>query len=103
MPNELQIKTATLPIKAAEALVIYVTEDAEPTGGAASVWQSTGLDWAKVAGSAGFKGKQGQVLDLLAPSGLGADRLVVLGSGKPGQGTSLSSLDRPRRLARRPS
>jgi leucyl aminopeptidase len=90
MPHELSIKTAALPVKATGALVVYVAEDAEPTGGAASVWQATGLDWAKLAAASGFKGKQGQVLDLLAPPNVEAQRLLVLGSGKPGQGTSLS-------------
>jgi len=91
MPHELSIKTAALPVKATGALVVYVGEDAAPTGGAAAVWQATGLDWSKLATASGFKGKQGQVLDLLAPPNLDAQRLLVLGSGKPGQGTSLSA------------
>jgi leucyl aminopeptidase len=91
MPHELSIKTAALPLKATGALVVYVSEDAAPTGGAASVWQATGLDWSTLATASGFKGKQGQVLDLLAPPNVDAQRLVVLGSGKPGQGTSLSA------------
>lgn len=91
MPHELSIKTAALPVKATGALVVYVAEEAEPTGGAASVWQATGLEWSKLAAASGFKGKQGQVLDLLAPPNIDAQRLLVLGSGKPGQGTSLSA------------
>ena len=91
MPHELTIKTAALPVKATAALVVYVAEDAEPTGGAASLWQATGLDWGKLAAASGFKGKQGQVLDLLVPPNLDAQRLLVLGSGKSGQGTSPSA------------
>ena len=91
MPHELSIKTVALPLKATGALVVYVGEDAAPAGGAASVWQATGLDWSKLATASGFKGKQGQVLDLLAPPNVDAQRLLVLGSGKPGQGTSLSA------------
>jgi leucyl aminopeptidase len=91
MPHELSIKTAALPVKATGALVVYVAEEAEPTGGAAAVWQATGLDWGKLATASGFKGKQGQVLDLLAPPNVDAQRLLVLGSGKPGQGASLSA------------
>jgi len=91
MPHELSIKTAALPVKATGALVVYVGEDAEPTGGAASVWQTIGLEWSRLAAASGFKGKQGQVLDLLAPPNIEAQRLLVLGSGKPGQGTSLSA------------
>jgi len=91
MPHELSIKTAALPVKATGALVVYVAEDAEPAGGAASVWQATGLDWGKLTAASGFKGKQGQVLDLLAPPNVEAQRLLVLGSGKPGNGQSLSA------------
>ena len=36
----------------------------------------------RAARTEGFKGKKGKVLDLVAPSGLKADRLIVLGLGK---------------------
>lgn len=91
MPHELQIKTATLSLKATGALVVYVAEEAVPAGGAAAVWQSTGLDFGKVAAAARFRGKQGQLLDIPAPAGLDADRLLVLGAGKPGHATGLSA------------
>jgi leucyl aminopeptidase len=91
MPHELIVKTAALPVKATGALVVYVAEDAEPTGGAAAVWQATGLDWAKLAAASSFKGKQGQMLDLLAPPNVEAQRLLVLGSGKPSNGSSPSA------------
>lgn len=91
MPNRIEIKTAALPLKATGTLVVYVAEDSMPSGGAADVWKATGLDWDKVASAANFKGKQGQLIDLLAPAGVAADRLLVLGSGKAGQGASLSA------------
>jgi leucyl aminopeptidase len=91
MPHELSLKTAALPVKSTGVLVVYVAEDAEPTGGAAATWQATGLDWGKLSSASGFKGKQGQALDILAPPNLDAQRLLVLGSGKAGQGTSLSA------------
>lgn len=91
MPHHIEINTATLPLTATGTLVIYVAEDAEPVGGAAAVWQATGLDWSRVATAAGFKGKPGHVIDLVAPAGIEAERLLVLGSGKTGQGTSLSA------------
>ncbi len=90
-PHRIEINTATLPLTATGTLVIYVAEDAEPAGGAAAVWQATGLDWKRIATAAGFKGKQGQVIDLVAPAGIEAERLLVLGAGKTGQGTSLSA------------
>ena len=38
----------------------------------------------RAASTSGFKGKSGSVLDILAPSGLKVDRLVVTGTGKSG-------------------
>jgi leucyl aminopeptidase len=84
MPQQLQIKTASTKATTDGALVIYVAEDASPTGEAAAIWQATGIDWSKAASAASFKGKQGQVLDIVAPAGLEANRLLILGSGKSG-------------------
>ncbi|KZM50330.1 leucyl aminopeptidase [Labrenzia sp. OB1] len=38
----------------------------------------------RAAGIAGFKGQKKSSLDLVAPAGLGLDRLIVFGIGKPG-------------------
>ena len=89
MPNEITIQTAPLPAETAGAFVIYADESAAPAGGGADIWKATGLDWARVSEAAGFRGKQGQVLDLVAPAGLGAKRLIVLGAGKPDPNASL--------------
>jgi leucyl aminopeptidase len=91
MPHRIEVHTASLPLAATGTLVIYVAEDAEPTGGAAAVWTSTGLDWNRITTASGFRGKQGHAIDLVAPPGLEAERLLGLGSGKAGQGTSLSA------------
>jgi leucyl aminopeptidase len=84
MPQVLTLETAALPPKGTDVLVIYVAEGAAPERAAADIWSATGLDWARVSAAAGFKGRQGQVLDLVAPPGLEAQRLVVLGCGKAG-------------------
>jgi leucyl aminopeptidase len=39
---------------------------------------------ARAAGAAGYKGKAMAALDILAPAGLGLDRLIVVGTGKLG-------------------
>ncbi len=91
MPSRIEIKTAALTPKATGTLVIYAAEDAGPAGAAATAWQATGLDFATVAAAAGFKGKQGTAFEILTPQGLSADRLLVLGSGKAGEGTSPSA------------
>ena len=82
MPHELTIKTASLTADADGALAFYVGEGAEPSGTGAKVWAATGLDWSRAAGAAGFKGKPGNALDVIAPPNLKANRLIVLGSGK---------------------
>ncbi|RUT28526.1 leucyl aminopeptidase [Arsenicitalea aurantiaca] len=81
MPRELVIKTAPMPARPTGTLVIYAAEGAAPADGGTAVWAATGLDWAEVSEAAGFKGKQGQALDIVKPAGLEASRLLVLGSG----------------------
>ncbi len=82
MTQELSIKTASLSAKSAGILVIYVPEGAEPSGAGLDLWKKTGLDFAKLSKAGNFTGKQGQVLSVLAPPNLDADRLFVLGTGK---------------------
>ena len=82
MSQSLVIKTAALPLESAALVVIYAGEGMPPRGAAAEVWAQTGLDFERVAGSIGFKGKPGQSIDIAAPNGLDAKRLLVLGAGK---------------------
>lgn len=79
MSQSIAIRVAALSGATAPLTVIYAAENAAPAGAAAAVWQATGLDWAEAAAASAFKGKQGQVLDVL---GTGGKRLLVLGSGK---------------------
>jgi leucyl aminopeptidase len=82
MPQNLVIRTAALPLTAAGLVVLYAGEGMPPRGAAAEVWGRTGLDFERVAGSIGFRGKPGQAIDIAGPSGLDAKRLLVLGAGK---------------------
>jgi leucyl aminopeptidase len=90
MPQNLVVQIAPLPVIPAGILVLYAAEGAPPAGQAADLWGATGLDFARVSSAAGFTGKQGQVLDIPAPDGVGADRLLVLGAGKPDPNGSAS-------------
>jgi leucyl aminopeptidase len=90
MPT-IEIKTAAGIPASTGTLVIYVAEGAAPAAIAGAIWAATGLDWARVTRAASFKGKQGQLLDILAPAGLEAARLLVLGAGKPDPAASLSA------------
>ncbi|KKB13498.1 aminopeptidase A [Devosia geojensis] len=82
MPQTLIVETAPLTIGQPDILVVYAGEGQPPEGLGGTIWAGTGLDWQAVAETAGFKGKQGQVLDLVAPPNAPAKRLMVLGSGK---------------------
>jgi leucyl aminopeptidase len=88
MSQSLTIKTAALPAKPADTLVIYVAEGASPAGAGATVWSATGLDWTKVSAAAKFGGRQGQLIDIPAPAGIEAQRLLVLGSGRMAEGAA---------------
>jgi leucyl aminopeptidase len=82
MPQTLTIRTAPLPPAPTGVLVIYAAEGAAPAGAGAAVWAATELDFAEFAAGAGFRGKQGQVLDVAAPRGVPAKRMLVLGAGR---------------------
>jgi len=83
MSSQLILKTSKLPPAGAELLVLHAAGDAPPPGAAADIWAATGLDWTRVSKAARFSGKAGDVLDLVAPGGVSADRLLILGTGKP--------------------
>lgn len=82
MTHELTIKTANMSAKLAGVLVIYAADGLILSGAAKDIWDQTGLDFDKLSATSKFSGKQGQVLDVLAPQNLDADRLLVLGAGK---------------------
>ncbi|WP_127145836.1 leucyl aminopeptidase [Pelagibacterium montanilacus] len=88
MPRELAISFAQQPRRTSALTVIYVAEDKSPEGRAGEIWARTGLDFQRIAASAGFGGRPGNALDIIAPQGLESDRLLVLGRG--GQGDALS-------------
>ncbi|HHY50352.1 MAG TPA: leucyl aminopeptidase [Alphaproteobacteria bacterium] len=88
---QLTLRTATLPARTDGTLVIYVGEGGEPEGQGAAIWSATGLAWKRAAEAAGFKGRQGHVLDVVAPSGLGANRLLVLGAGRSAGSTEAAT------------
>ena len=82
MTQTLVLRTAPLSPIEAKLIVIYTGEATPPRGEAAEIWAATGLDFARVSAAAGFTGKQGQLLDIAAPSGIAASRLFVLGAGR---------------------
>ena len=87
MSQSLDIRTSPLGAVNAALTVFYVAEGARPSGDALQHWTSTGLDWDETITSAGFKGKQGQIIDVLSAGG---KRLLVLGSGSSSRNTPLN-------------
>lgn len=85
MPQTLRLETAALPAQPTGTLVVYVTEGNPPSGAAAGLWAGTGLDWQAVSTGARFTGRQGQLIELPAPPGIAADRLLMLGAGRPAE------------------
>jgi leucyl aminopeptidase len=94
-----QITTGSATAALSGQVVGYVSEGQGPQGRLAELWAQTGLDWARARRASGFTGKQGQVLDIIAPPGIDADRLVVLGAGKEADGAANAWLDRGGSLA----
>lgn len=90
MSQNLTIKTENLSAKSAGTLVIYASGGPKLAGEGKKLWDKTGLDLAKLSATAKFTGKQGQVLDILAPANSTADRLLVLGAGKSGDDAAKS-------------
>jgi len=78
------IKVGFVPFSAASRDVLVVfCDDALKLGGATRklLGNNAGLI-ARAAAANRFKGKSGSVLDILAPAGLKASRLIVIGTGK---------------------
>jgi leucyl aminopeptidase len=80
------IKVGFVPLSAAARGVLVLLSD-ESLGFGPAARKALGGAAATVkraATAAGFKGKSGAALDILAPQGLKADRLLVIGTGKAG-------------------
>src|SRR5437868_568299 len=79
------VKVGFVPFSAAPRGVLVVfCDDALKFGTAARKALGSAADTVKRAAAANqFKGKSGAALDILAPEGIKAARLIVIGAGKP--------------------
>jgi leucyl aminopeptidase len=80
MKIELIGSQAALPERAVLAIVTF--EDKALQGAASELDVQTGGALGRAASAARFTGAKGQTLDLLAPAGVAADRLLLVGAGK---------------------
>ncbi|WP_293867676.1 M17 family peptidase N-terminal domain-containing protein, partial [uncultured Alsobacter sp.] len=84
MTNRMKVSFAAPALPPSGTLVTFVGDDlALPKGFLALAGASLDATVGRAAAAEGFKGKAGSSLTLLAPAGLAADRLVVIGLGAP--------------------
>ena len=81
------LKTVFAPVAAPAkgALVVFAGPDLKIGKASQAVLQPVRDFIARAAEADRFKGKSGQVLDLIAPAGLKVSRLVVIGTGNPAE------------------
>ena len=79
------VKVGFVPFSAApRGILVVFCDDALKFGAATRKALGTAADIVKRAAAANqFKGKSGSTLDILAPEGIKAERLIVVGAGKP--------------------
>ena len=80
---------AAVPAKAALAAVVF--EGDVLGGGAAGLDTATGGALARATANSRFTGARGQTLELLAPAGQAAERILLLGGGKRGDWDALAA------------
>jgi leucyl aminopeptidase len=80
------VKIGFVPFSAApKGVLVLFTDETMKFGAASAKALGSGAETVQRAAAASrFKGKNGAVLDILAPSGLKVDRLIVVGTGKAG-------------------
>src|SRR5437660_1550023 len=78
------VKVGFVPFSAApRGILVVFCDDALKFGAAGRKALGAAVDTVKRAAAANqFKGKSGAVLDILAPQGIKAPRLIVVGAGK---------------------
>ncbi|MCE9651095.1 MAG: leucyl aminopeptidase [Parvibaculum sp.] len=78
----MNISFADISLGKPGALALVVAEGASPTGVAADLDRKTGGAIKRAMKSSNFTGKSGSVLELVAPHGVPASRILLLGVGK---------------------
>jgi leucyl aminopeptidase len=82
MPSDLKLEFAPFATPAKGVLVMFCEEGLKIGSAARRALAPTGDLIARAAAAERFKGKTGSALDIVAPAGLDAARLIVLGVGK---------------------
>jgi leucyl aminopeptidase len=90
MSRALTLEFAGLGAPAQGVLILFCEEGVKLAASARSAIEPTGDLVGRAAAAEGFKGKNGSVLDIVAPTGLDVSRLIIIGVGK---GRGLKSQD----------
>jgi leucyl aminopeptidase len=84
---------ATRDAAAGGALVVFVGEGGQLSAGAQAVDTASGGQLGRAMKAASFTGKKGKLIELLAPAGLGASRVLAAGLGDPAKADARSFED----------
>ncbi|TMJ28087.1 MAG: leucyl aminopeptidase [Alphaproteobacteria bacterium] len=82
MPRALKVEFADLEAQPEGVLILFCEEGLKLGASARRVLGPAGDLASRAAAADNFKGKNGSVLDIVAPAGLGFPRLIIIGVGK---------------------
>ncbi len=97
--DHMKVSFSAISMPRGGALVLPVLEHGGLTGTAQGVDQKTGRALKRAMAASRFSGKKGQIMDVMAPSGVAAGRVVLLGMGKAAKLDALAVQDAGGRLA----
>ncbi|HXW25205.1 MAG TPA: leucyl aminopeptidase [Xanthobacteraceae bacterium] len=92
MPSPLRVGFAAIAAPARGVLVVFADDGLRLGSATQTLLAPAGDLVARAAAADGFKGKSGTALDIVAPAGLKASRLVVVGTGKASELSDLVKL-----------
>jgi leucyl aminopeptidase len=82
MANRLRTGFGSIAAPARGVLVVFADDGLRLGSATQALLKPTGDLFARAAAADNFKGKNGTALDLVAPQGLKASRLIAIGVGK---------------------
>ena len=94
MSQQLILKTAKISTPPHGVTILFSTADLSLGATADAIWSKTGQSLEKLAAAIRFTGKPGQLLEVLAPLGLDADRLWLVGQPQPDGSGPMTPLGR---------
>ncbi|MEX0860532.1 MAG: leucyl aminopeptidase [Cucumibacter sp.] len=83
MQQDLIVRTAPFPAQKTAILVLFAGQGLKLGPQARKIVSASRLDIARLARAGDFTGRAGSALQIHAPARTGADRLVIIGTGKP--------------------